>query len=160
MTRQVMLFILIGAMASPVLVKSACLDGWSEYLGHCYGCMQPATTWEHADYICKNHFGYLASIHTLDENEFVAGACSSDWDLWIGFNKKDDSLTWQWSDGTDLVYTNWEEGQPDGESSGLLDGDVSCAMQKNEAVVGSGDQTWEDEDCLNEYYFVCKAKVL
>lgn len=78
-----------------------------------------------ANDMCKCLFGEeqtLASIHSKEENDIVqemmiermillepiSSLYGRD-DLCIGLNKLDNPLKWQWSDGSSLDYTNWEQ---------------------------------------------------
>ncbi|XP_002738007.2 perlucin-like protein [Saccoglossus kowalevskii] len=136
----IVIVVLTVTSASTTALLTECPRGWTEWQDHCYYCFLEPKTWEDADTICKNYNGYLASIHSRQENDKINEVCASLFDLWIGYNDKGWEGIWTWSDSTAVEYTNWESGQPDGES-GLIDGDVSCAMQSNELLIplpGSG----------------------
>ncbi len=55
--------------------------------------------------------------------------------------------TWEWSDGTDLTYTNWKPLQPGGGTS------ENCMRMDT-------DQLWIDWACSGMWYYVCQREAL
>ncbi len=60
-----------------------CPGGWTLFSGHCFLLVTSAVTWENAELDCYNKGGYLASIHSADENNFIHSLAPSN-NLWIG----------------------------------------------------------------------------
>jgi len=63
------------------------------------------------------HAGYLATITSPQENDFIATAFSEQWPLgaWLG-GWQDEGMApadgWHWVTGEDWSYTNWSPGEP------------------------------------------------
>ncbi|CAH1249488.1 CLEC10A [Branchiostoma lanceolatum] len=130
--------------------------GWIQGGGSCYRFVQTPTQWIMAEYLCREYFHKEArpvTITSQDENEFV-WKLVGDRDAWIGLqdisHPDRDVGVWQWSDGTNItrkMYKNWYPGAPNG-------GGESCAM-----FWEGGAGTWEDEECREEYPFICEMDI-
>nr|XP_006820468.1 PREDICTED: brevican core protein-like [Saccoglossus kowalevskii] len=122
--------ILTLTVSTASAVLTSCPDTWTEWDGACYRCFTDPKTWADADTICQNYAGYLPSVHSRQENDKILEVCPSEYDLWIGLNDRAWEGNWVWSDGDPIVYTNWNAGEPDGQSSGIgPNGDVDCAAK-------------------------------
>jgi hypothetical protein len=75
-----------------------------------------ATTWTAAEALAASVGGHLASIASQAENDFIQATFGSfggiDRRLWIGFTDRDGEGDWQWSDGREVAFTNWNGGEP------------------------------------------------
>ncbi|XP_070560009.1 alpha-N-acetylgalactosamine-specific lectin-like [Ptychodera flava] len=143
------LLILLGFVAVAAS-QTKCPDTWSSFGGSCYSFMDVKYDWNKAESFCKSLGGHLASIHSRQENEFVAALPPSSQSFWIGLNDKDWESEFVWSDGDSVVYTNWSNGEPDdrrGQDCAAIDPTFTSAS------------SWDDEDCTNQYTFVCKMTV-
>jgi hypothetical protein len=73
-------------------------------------------SWSAAQSIAGSAGGYLATITSASEEQFVstllADSGASTGGYWIGL-AKDQSGTWAWTNGETSTYTSWAEGQPD-----------------------------------------------
>lgn len=73
-------------------------------------------TWENALAYCQGVNGYLATITSPEENEFVynymkkRGYASA----YFGLTDNGTEGTWTWCNGEALNYTNWASGEPNG----------------------------------------------
>ncbi|XP_070560963.1 C-type lectin APL-like [Ptychodera flava] len=135
--------------------------GWHEWAPvggepACYRCFTNEEEWDKANNICKTYGGALASVHSRQENDQILDVCPGVYDLWIGLNDRDWEGDWVWSDRSEVVYLNWDSGEPDGNSRGLFNNDVHCAAQRNEGILPGG-KGWEDEDCFEKKKFTCKV---
>ena len=61
----------------------------------------------------------------------------------IYFNQETEG-TWKWLDGNDALWTNWNDGEPNGNTK------ENCAM----AHWGS-QLKWNDGNCDSQFAFVC-----
>lgn len=99
---------------------------WTSGNNHCYIRIDQADmSFYEARRACENLGGYLATITSPDEQDFVwtnVGASGR----WIGFTDVRTEGTWEWITGEiavmgqDSVYTNWNTGEPN--DSGGEDG--------------------------------------
>ena len=70
--------------------------------------------------------------------------------LWIGLHKDPkDKSRWLWVDGSSSNYTNWDEGEPNSNSS---TGGCTKLYPASSGSVGK----WRDEKCNLSLYFVCE----
>ena len=93
-----------------------------EYNGHWYKVydLDNVTNWDAAKSFCESKGGYLASITSQEENDFVYGYLHNTLGLsnaYFGLTDKDNEGTWVWSNGETVNYTNWHSGEPNYESS-------------------------------------------
>jgi hypothetical protein len=103
-----------SAGAAPV--EWAVLDGGN---GHSYEAVvfDDIISWSDADAEAKKRGGYLATITSKAENDFVYAliASSTYWfssyGPWIGGLKISDER-WGWEQGDSFTYTNWCPGEP------------------------------------------------
>lgn len=95
--------------------------------GHYYEAVVDISgvTWMQARDFAISRGGYLATITSLEENQFVYGFVSNDdayWCIydgwtngpWLGGYKNDD--IWCWVTDETWSYTNWASGMPDNQS--------------------------------------------
>uniref|UniRef100_A0A914PU71 C-type lectin domain-containing protein n=1 Tax=Panagrolaimus davidi TaxID=227884 RepID=A0A914PU71_9BILA len=98
---------------------SSCQPSWTYYNGFCYKVFD-SETWLNAQERCKVDNANLTSIHTLEENLFIAnlayyqGVDGCDWhqQAWIGLFTEDKNAHWNWTDGTPYDYAKWMVGHP------------------------------------------------
>lgn len=92
------------------------LDGAVEFNGHWYKVIQDdtITNWNSALNYCVNQNGYLATITSKEEDEFLysyivnAGYSS----VMFGLTDQDKTDDWGWVTGETLSYQNWHSGEP------------------------------------------------
>lgn len=136
-----------------------CPSGWTffEKSQFCYKTFFQAE-WEEAEQRCVSEGAHLASIHSLDENDFVAGMAhvdmTVDWrdGAWIGLSTvKNNPTTWKWTDGTPTDYSHWADGEPQD--------DGNCATLYPDEINANGNYNlhWDDNDCGEKLRaFICK----
>lgn len=73
-------------------------------------------SWTEAEATAQQLGGHLASIQSQAENDFIQENFGFfdgvDRRLWIGFADEGSEGVWYWSDGSEIVYTNWNDGEP------------------------------------------------
>lgn len=82
-----------------------------EYDGHQYYCSTSPKTWPEAKAICESKGGYLTSINSAGENNFLANILTLQ-SAWIGLSDHQYEGNFKWSNGDPVGYTNWYPGQP------------------------------------------------
>ncbi|XP_069120617.1 macrophage mannose receptor 1-like isoform X2 [Argopecten irradians] len=128
--------------------------GWSLYNGSCY-MSSPSSgdsalvDWYDAGQYCMGQGATLASIHTLDENNYVLSLISkaSLTSVWIGYNELG-ATTYTWSDGSLVDFDFWGNGEPNNA--------FGAEMCVSVSVYGG---TWNDDNCGQEKGFICKKSL-
>jgi hypothetical protein len=73
-------------------------------------------SWTDAEATAQLLGGHLASIQSQAENDFIQENFGFfdgvDRRLWIGFTDEGSEGDWFWSDGSEVDYTNWNDGEP------------------------------------------------
>jgi hypothetical protein len=121
--------VLIGlCIWNPGAASAECVV-WSAN-GHCYeAILQYGVSWQYATELCEAAGGYLATITSEAENEFVKSLFADNEAFWFvdGYNnalgpvigglQPDGSPEpdggWLWHNGEPWSYTDWSPGQPD-----------------------------------------------
>jgi len=93
--------------------------------------------------------GDLMSIHSDREHQLLLTHQMSSYifmirNFWIGLNRRDNDGKWQWSDGTPVDYTKWENGQPNN-----MAGIQECVAQFGRTLA------WNDGNCNSPHSFIC-----
>ncbi|KIH63958.1 lectin C-type domain protein, partial [Ancylostoma duodenale] len=122
------------------------------------------TNWADAEEECKKNDAHLASIHSKEENHFIADMVRGregrpdqvdepyrQGVTWIGLTRPaEDNNGWYWVDGTSKSYFNWAPNEP---NNGL--GNKECGELYSEWGIDL--DTWNDNPCsLKHISWVCK----
>lgn len=91
-----------------------------EFNGHYYYLYTGgiASTYEEALQFCADKGGYLATLTSQEENDFVYSYitqqnCES---AYFGFSDSESEGIWKWCTGEPVSYTNWHSGEPNKEN--------------------------------------------
>jgi len=122
-----------------------CGEGQTFFGGSCWWWDTSDYTWAEAEDECRGKGLTLASIHSQQEQDFVAGLTAS-WYYWVGLTDAATEGEWQWSDGTPVDYLNWKKGQPTGVD-----------VQNCVFTYGSTGE-WSDEPCDDHWGVVCRGQ--
>ncbi|XP_037069239.1 lectin BRA-3-like [Pollicipes pollicipes] len=145
MIRTAVLTAFLAAVAA-----TPCPNRWLANGGFCYLASTYTASWREARTAC-NAMGAgsdLVSIHSNAENDVVASYLGAR-GAWIGLNDLDSEGHFVWSDGSQLSYANWQDGQP----NNFLDQDCVNIVEDN-----SGQ--WDDNHCVEKKDFVCKMPAM
>merc|ERR550532_1099162 len=140
-----------------------CNNGeWEEYGDYCYRFIKRAKKdWNFARFNCLQQNSDLVSIHDNQELDFIMSNVREKIGpenpfhadgVWIGMQDFRGRHYYQWSDHSEVVYTNWEPGEPNNWNGNYEE----CTKLR----IDSG--KWNDEDCTNNDDFklgwVCKHR--
>lgn len=124
-------------------------DNAVEFNGHYYyiydfAGLSPddSNTWESALGYCEGVNGYLATITSQEENDFLFAYMKQEGysSAYFGFSDSTNEGTWTWCNGEQPSYTNWHSNEPNGENT---DEDYALFYYKY------SDGTWNDGDFGN-----------
>ncbi|XP_072021061.1 macrophage mannose receptor 1-like [Amphiura filiformis] len=108
----------------------------------------PVKSWNDANNYCMSQGGYLASIHSTTEQNFINSIVRQIVpSYWIGLRETTGKEEYNWIDGTELDFINWKSGQPDDYY-----GQEACAEM--EILTSNG--RWNDLNCGIAQAYVCK----
>ena len=92
-----------------------------EFNGHYYYVysLDDVTTWDGAQAFCEEQGGYLATLTTQEENDYVHDYMKEQGynSAYFGFTDAEEEGTWQWVTGEEVSFTNWHGREPNGENS-------------------------------------------
>lgn len=125
---------------------------------HCYMAFTDTKTWFQAKRTCENEGGYLITITSEDEMNFVwkkfGSLYTETWKgPWIGMSDAFEEGDWQWVNGEsgvvgqDMTYSNWYVGEPD-----------DCCGGQDCASIAGGHwgYKWNDNKCHYLLPFICE----
>ncbi|XP_077993989.1 macrophage mannose receptor 1-like [Glandiceps talaboti] len=124
-------------------------SSWTKYGGYCYhfSNSQEQTSWPEASYECERLGGYLVTIESEAENDYIQTTLQENsMNVWIGLNRNLQG-GFEWVDRKPVSYTKWADGEPNGLTTG-----EDCG----EMYFSSGE--WNDVDCSWRVGFVCKMQ--
>ena len=135
--------------------------------GHFYK-LSSVGTYEQVNAEAKESGGYLACISSAEENEIVAKVSSTGkttTSSYIGLMRNEENIQeWLWADGSEVNYTNWNEGEPNSENekvAEIYDSTRSPGAEKwNDCTVSSRNTgVIEYNECIHpESQYVVKNK--
>ncbi len=84
--------------------------------GHSYQRIDAQMSWHEAKAHCEILGGYLATITSQEENDFVYSNIGIDGENhWLGATDEAAEGAWEWVTGETWSYSNWAVGQPDND---------------------------------------------
>ncbi|XP_066982679.1 macrophage mannose receptor 1-like isoform X2 [Macrobrachium rosenbergii] len=127
------------------------LSGYEEMAGHCYKISDEQRTWNESLKDCNDDEGSLITISDSAEQRFARDLCHHRVDyVWIGLTEMGHKGDYEWTDGSESNFTDWEDGQPDPATGGN-----GCGAIDPEDGAGR----WVSVDCeTNAYDYICEKK--
>jgi len=131
-----------------------------------YWICAPVASFDGAAANCRERGAALATISSVEENEFLAVAADymdTLTNLWIG-GSSDAERVWRWPDGSVFwtglatgtspggLYANWKAGEPN-DSSTVADEPERCA------ALTLFDTQWNDRACSLALSYFCERPV-
>ena len=128
--------------------RPECPNGWEIYTADasvvkCFKYYTGAKYATSAEDYCQTHGGHLASIHSIEEQNFLKNLIGSSGVVWIGAVEPRHNGVWEWTDGSNFDFSYWVSGQPDGGQYYALIDDVSSGA-------------WRDYEYNHSAYFMCQ----
>uniref|UniRef100_A0A087XUB2 Mannose receptor C-type 2 n=1 Tax=Poecilia formosa TaxID=48698 RepID=A0A087XUB2_POEFO len=122
---------------------------WITFQEAQYRFFDHRTTWDQAQRICSWFDSSLASVHSAEEQAFLANNLSkvkkSEPSWWLGLHTYENDGRFRWSDHSVLNYVSWALGKPQPVSR-----DRKCIYMST----SKGD--WADQKCHSDLPYICK----
>lgn len=95
--------------------KLGSITDLEEYDGHYYKVFDTPMKWTEARDACEAVGGHLAAVSSEEEQNFICDIIKSteQANIWIGGYYSKAEKQWNWVDGFEWDYTNWDDPQPD-----------------------------------------------
>ena len=141
----------LSSVASALL--SANIQGSETYSNHTYAITTSAMNWENAKIQAASLGGYLATINTKAENDWLTAKFISYGNVWIGSHDKATEGNWVWDNGT----TSDDSGVSDNISAGAKWPDGTLKWDSGEpnnsgssehcGTIRDSSGEWNDVEC-------------
>ena len=105
--------------------------------------MNVKTVFDDAEAECKRISSNLFSILNPYENRYLHDNFHEK--MWIGYRDKGISGTWNWTDGSRGIYTNWAS-----------EADDDNGQRRDCVILKAEDGKWKDLPCTSTLPFLCK----
>ncbi len=117
----------------------------STFQGHTYQLFNEAMTWMEAKAYCENLGGYLVTITSQAEQDFICETFSKKHGTaMIGLSDAETEGVWKWVTGENFSFSNWDSGEPNNEWD-------------EDYVLINSDGTWNDAHLDKEkWIFICE----
>ena len=130
------------------------------YNGHAYKSFDIPLSWNEAETYCEGLGGHLATIGSMDENDFLFNLVSEKNVYWIGM-KLDDTKRCRWITGEDVNFMNFLPGEPDNNLGNqgyciLLAKDAFGMTAGKWADLEQSGVSWDGEPFWSERGFFCE----
>ncbi|XP_054027247.1 macrophage mannose receptor 1 [Dryobates pubescens] len=155
-----------STFASP-LPTGGCPDSWGFFNYKCFKVFASNATsrlpWHAARDACTQLGGNLASIPNQQVQAFLLYHLkAATTDVWIGMNDINRELTFLWTDGSSVSYTNWAPGAPEKKQSYFNHYDLEMltdfSIETDCVSMVRSDGRWRDQSCDNEAGYICQLE--
>ncbi|XP_039714002.1 low affinity immunoglobulin epsilon Fc receptor isoform X1 [Pteropus medius] len=126
----------LSLSSTPGSTCNTCPERWVNFQHKCYYFGKGAKRWIQAREACSKLQGRLVSIHSQEEQDFLAKYINRQ-GSWIGLRDLNIEGEFVWMDQKPLNYSNWRPGEPNNGDQG-----EDCVM-----MLGFGQ--WNDAFCNN-----------
>ncbi|XP_018091326.1 secretory phospholipase A2 receptor [Xenopus laevis] len=126
-----------------------CESGWYPYNRFCYRVVKEPLTWVKASSACQFDGSELSSVNSMADVELVLNLLQHESvsEAWIGLStERKDPVTFHWSDGSEVTFTNWQKHQPIVQASDS----TLCVSAQNP------DGGWKCKQCTEKLLSICK----
>ncbi|BFZ21807.1 hypothetical protein BsWGS_24846 [Bradybaena similaris] len=151
-------FLFIALPLASVVSKTAaqstsgCQLGWVGFEASCYAFLRQKETWTGAASFCTSLGGYLVTINSKAENDFVVSKLMNKpfMETWIGANDLLEEGKFRWvSNNEPVVFSDWYRGKANPVSE----------IENCVEIYAAWGYIWNNVQCVEQKEFVCeKAK--
>ena len=141
------------AEASKIVGASTCEDcEGSVWQNHCY-LYGTGKSWGDAKATCQGFGGFLVTVDSEAENNYVDGLCGGT--CWLGLSDSAEEGVWTWHSGTPFngALTFWRWLQP---NNGGWFGNEDCGFMCQDCGWNQPSGLWEDGSCDDTRAYVCE----
>ncbi|XP_053190936.1 C-type lectin domain family 12 member B-like [Scomber japonicus] len=135
-----------------------CPTGWHRFGNSCYFVSRTErSSWSGSKTRCQRKGGHLAIIHTAAEQTFVWNLLTRGyWNAyWFGITDEHAEDDWKWVDGTPVVTTFWEYGEPNNHN------EEDCGyIVKTDVMTRVAIRSWYDAPCSMNLPFICEKEMV
>jgi hypothetical protein len=138
-----------------VVETQGCPKNWKKHDISCYLFVTQQKSWKDSRSNCLRYGADMVSILDSSEVEYIYQQISTEKDsrFWIGLIRNKTTIDpkegWVWSDGNHFKESHWEENEPNNANL-----NENCA----ELHGGGNWKKWNDVNCDNLYFSICKRK--
>uniref|UniRef100_A0A8C1AAR6 Zgc:174904 n=1 Tax=Cyprinus carpio carpio TaxID=630221 RepID=A0A8C1AAR6_CYPCA len=141
---------------TPAPTKNPCPEDWKHFNGSCYYVSEYQRSWSDSQTNCKRQGGHLAIILTAEEQTFIWNLLPRGYwnSYWFGISDEKVEDEWHWVDGTKLVKSFWEDGEPNNH------GNEDCGyIVKTDVLSRVATKSWYDAPCHMSLPWICEKLV-
>ncbi|XP_068401126.1 secretory phospholipase A2 receptor isoform X1 [Eschrichtius robustus] len=125
-----------------------CEPGWNPHNRNCYQLQKEKKTWNEALHSCQSNNSALINIDSLAEVEFLVTLLGDEnaSETWIGLSNNKIPVSFEWSDGSSVIFTNWHTLEPQ-------------IFPNRSQLCVSAEQSeghWKVKNCKETLFYVCK----
>merc|ERR1712098_989542 len=155
---------LVSCVSASSVSAAPCENGWTQFGQKCFKFFAKKTSWVSAETDCLKNGGYLASIESQAQNDFIAGTLLKNIpdfagiQVYIGGVQFEEggyaSKHWGWTDRSRFGYTNWESPQED-------IGNENCMTMMMRNHIKDTRGKWNDVACATRNWFpyICYKRI-
>ncbi|XP_068203774.1 macrophage mannose receptor 1-like [Palaemon carinicauda] len=122
-----------------------CEEGWQLFNDVCYIAAEEKHNYLDSEDYCKSIGSHVATAYSAEDNEFLVSLIPpSSTEAWIGITDIDHENSFTYSDGTNLVYSNWK----------LLQRDEALQSSSPKCVTLLENAKWKHNDCTRDTSYV------
>jgi hypothetical protein len=130
--------------------KGKCRNGWTRYKHKCLKFFDDLRPHTDAEKVCQSIGGTLISIHSAEENKFATdlanGLKTRNFTVWIGAKRNNSLDYFEWTNGKEFNYSNWDSGEP----KNLSDSESVVAIKTDGTWVAYGNHIYRS-------IFICES---
>lgn len=138
-----------------------CEEGWMFFGQYCYKLFgtqkMEALNWQNASHKCSSLGGNLASIHSKEQQDFLAVniLLKEGRSVWIGLNDKELESNHVWDDGSQVNFNYFMPGRSIINTTNIQNDCVEMRFE-NHILFGAG--LWYDVFCSKELPYICQKE--